>query len=177
VSERPSTSDKRPADRIPRLRLFVAGSAAGLMLSWMLGVLAGLGGYTFYYAEGASYLSDDPRACVNCHIMRDYYDDWQKASHHAHATCNDCHLPHDNFFGTWYTKAESGFLHAWAFTFDDFHEPIRMREKSARILDNNCLRCHADLVSDIVPHIFAPAETGIRSCVRCHEQVGHGPPR
>ena len=60
-----------------------------------VGILLGSGGYTFYYAEGLSYLSNDPTACVNCHVMRDHYDGWQKASHHAHATCNDCHTPHD----------------------------------------------------------------------------------
>ena len=36
----------------------------------MVGLLVGIGSYTFYYAQGASYLSNDPRACVNCHIMR-----------------------------------------------------------------------------------------------------------
>ena len=60
-----------------------------------MGILLGAGGYTFYYARGASYLSNDPRTCVNCHIMRDQFDGWQKASHHDFATCNDCHLPHE----------------------------------------------------------------------------------
>ena len=32
-----------------------------------------------YYAQGFSYLSDDPAACANCHIMREHYDGWQKA--------------------------------------------------------------------------------------------------
>jgi nitrate/TMAO reductase-like tetraheme cytochrome c subunit len=59
----------------------------------LVGVLVGLGAYTFRYAEGLSYFSTDPRACVNCHIMRDPYDSWQKASHHATATCVECHLP------------------------------------------------------------------------------------
>ncbi len=44
--------------------------ALSLLLSALVGTLLDTGGYTFYYAEGASYLSDDPRACVNCHIMR-----------------------------------------------------------------------------------------------------------
>jgi cytochrome c nitrite reductase small subunit len=50
-------------------------------------LLLGAGGYTFFYARGASYLSSDPRMCVNCHIMRDQFDGWQKASHHAFARC------------------------------------------------------------------------------------------
>ncbi|HET9764987.1 MAG TPA: cytochrome c nitrite reductase small subunit, partial [Casimicrobiaceae bacterium] len=43
---------------------------ATVFLAVLVGVLAGLGGYTFLYAEGFSYMSSDPRACVNCHIMR-----------------------------------------------------------------------------------------------------------
>jgi cytochrome c nitrite reductase small subunit len=66
---------------------------AAYSIAVLLGVLLGLGAYTFRYAEGLSYFSTDPRACVNCHIMRDAYDSWQKASHHAAATCVECHLP------------------------------------------------------------------------------------
>ena len=66
----------------------------------------GVGGYTFLYAEGFSYMSDDPAVCVNCHIMQPQYDSWQKASHHTVATCVDCHLPHD-FFRKYLAKAET----------------------------------------------------------------------
>lgn len=70
-----------------------------LLLPVLIGMLTGAGGYTFYYAQGFSYFSNDPRACVNCHIMREQYDGWQKASHHGFAACNDCHMPHA--FGIW----------------------------------------------------------------------------
>lgn len=43
-------------------------------------------------AVGYAYLSDDPKACVSCHIMRPQYH----GSHKAFAICNDCHLPHTN---------------------------------------------------------------------------------
>jgi cytochrome c nitrite reductase small subunit len=39
------------------------------LLAAPLGVALGLGGYTLVYAEGLSYLSDDPEACANCHII------------------------------------------------------------------------------------------------------------
>src|SRR5690242_21688768 len=99
----------------------------------LAGVVAGLGAYTFWYAEGLSYLSNDPRSCVNCHIMREQYDGWQHASHHAVATCVDCHLPHD-LVGKYLAKAENGFWHSKGFTFQDFHEPIRIHSKNAAIL-------------------------------------------
>ncbi len=32
-----------------------------------------MGVFTFTYAEGFSCLSDDPRACANCHVMREVF--------------------------------------------------------------------------------------------------------
>jgi cytochrome c nitrite reductase small subunit len=136
-----------------------------------LGLLIGVSGYTFYYAEGGAYLSNDPKGCANCHVMRDVYDSWQKASHHGVATCNDCHTPHD-FLGKWTSKAVNGFWHSKGFTLQDFPEPIRITPKNRRVLENNCRHCHAELVHDIT---HADPESG--GCVRCHASVGHGPPR
>jgi len=146
-------------------------SAKGLIvLATLIGLLAGVGGYTFLYAEGLSYMSSDPKACVNCHIMQPQYDSWQKASHHSVATCVDCHLPH-NFFGKWFAKGENGFHHSKAFTFQDFHEPIMIHSKNSGILQENCLYCHAALVHDLV--IQAGEEDEVQ-CVHCHRTVGHG---
>lgn len=33
------------------------------------GLAVGVGGYTFVYARGASYLTNDPAACANCHVI------------------------------------------------------------------------------------------------------------
>jgi cytochrome c nitrite reductase small subunit len=145
-----------------------------LLLALLLGLLAGVGGYTFYYAHGISYLSNDPRACVNCHIMRDQFDAWQKSSHHAVATCNDCHVPHD-FVGKWFTKADNGFHHSEAFTLQNFHEPIRIRPGNAAVLNANCLHCHGEYVREITAHRVLRDEE--LYCVRCHNAVGHGPSR
>ena len=48
----------------------------GLLLGAVLGVAVGIGGYTFVYARGWSYLTNDPAACANCHVMREQYDGW-----------------------------------------------------------------------------------------------------
>jgi len=144
------------------------------LASATLGVALGLGGYTYYYAEGASYFSNDPKACVNCHIMSDQYESWQRSSHHAAASCNDCHTPHA--LGPKYiSKAENGFWHSKGFTLQDFHEPIRIKPRNARVLQANCVGCHQDLVGELVgggsPHGTAT------NCVHCHAAVGHGSPR
>jgi cytochrome c nitrite reductase small subunit len=145
-----------------------------IILCCLVGVLIGLGMYTFWYAEGASYFSSDPRSCVNCHVMREHYDSWQKTSHHAVVTCVDCHLPYGGL-AKWTAKAENGFWHSLRFTLQDFHEPIRIHKRNARILQDDCVKCHEGLVGDLVHHGSFADESN--TCVRCHASVGHGPPR
>jgi cytochrome c nitrite reductase small subunit len=140
-------------------------------LAVMLGLLAGIGGYTFLYAEGLSYMSDEPKVCANCHIMQPQYDSWQKASHHTVATCVDCHLPH-GFIGKYVAKAENGYHHSKAFTLQDFHEPIMIKEKSSRILQEACLSCHGALVHEQTAR--AAVGAGEVGCIHCHRSVGHG---
>ncbi len=145
-----------------------------LLLSAVIGVLLGAGGLTFYSAQGTSYLSSDPGACSNCHIMRDQFDSWQKSSHHSFATCNDCHVPH-NPVGKWLTKAANGYHHSEAFTLQNFNEPIRIRPVNASVLNGNCLYCHQDYAREITAHRVIRDEE--LYCVRCHDGVGHGPSR
>jgi hypothetical protein len=79
--------DTGPPSRRPGTGPFRARAWLLVGLAATVGVALGIGGFTFRYAEGLSYLSADPRACVNCHIMRPEYDAWQKASHHTTAVC------------------------------------------------------------------------------------------
>ncbi|MCC7519338.1 MAG: cytochrome c nitrite reductase small subunit [Verrucomicrobiae bacterium] len=145
-----------------------------LAISIALGILMGLGGYTFYYAQGASYLSNDPAACVNCHIMREQYDGWLKSPHRPHATCNDCHTPHA-LIPKYFTKAENGFWHSKGFTLQDFHEPIRIRPRNSRVLNENCVACHREFTAEV--RMTHGQHTDRLDCIRCHVDVGHGPPR
>jgi cytochrome c nitrite reductase small subunit len=149
-------------------------SIPALVLCVLSGVTLGTGAYTVRYAEGFSYLSPDPKSCVNCHIMREQFDGWQHASHHAVATCNDCHVPHQ-FIPKYMVKAENGFWHSKGFTLQDFPEPIRLRPVSLRILNHSCVHCHRDLVNDILGHDASGKDT--TGCIRCHASVGHGPQR
>jgi cytochrome c nitrite reductase small subunit len=147
---------------------------AWLTLAALAGLLAGVGFFTFGYAEGLSYFSADPVACKNCHIMNEQFDSWQKAGHHGHAQCVDCHLP-NGFLDKYLAKAENGYHHSKGFTFQDFHEPVRIKGKNAKILQENCLRCHGELVHDLV--VSAASVKGDVTCVHCHADVGHGPVR
>ena len=149
----------------------LAGSTRLLfILAVLIGAVAGIGAYTMAYAKGFSYLSNDPQVCVNCHIMQPQYEGWQKSSHHAVAGCVDCHLPHD-FIGKWIAKAENGFHHSVAFTSQDFAEPIQIKGKNSRILQDNCIACHQQVVHEAMT---APGRSDEVSCVHCHQSVGHG---
>lgn len=145
-----------------------------LLLSGLIGVLMGLGAFTFQFAEGLSYFSNDPNACANCHIMNDYLDSWQKSSHHGQAVCNDCHTP-QALLPKLVTKADNGWNHSLKFTLQNFQEPIRIRPVNAAKLQENCIRCHQELVSDI--RRGNNDLTREVRCTRCHAGVGHGPRR
>jgi cytochrome c nitrite reductase small subunit len=141
-----------------------------------LGVLAGIGTFTFGYGKGAGYLSNNPVGCANCHVMQDHFDSWQHSSHHHVAVCNDCHLPH-NFVGKWAVKAEDGLVHSAKFTFENYHEPIQIRPHNSRVTQNTCIHCHKDFVHALLPPEVEAGEKiaghETLSCVHCHKNVGH----
>ncbi|MBP9664632.1 MAG: cytochrome c nitrite reductase small subunit [Pyrinomonadaceae bacterium] len=136
-----------------------------------IGAAVGIGMFTFVYAKGYSYLSNDAAACANCHVMNDQYSGWLKSSHKNVATCNDCHTPPDSLLGKYYTKASNGFWHSYYFTFNNFHEPIQITERNRQVTEASCRHCHQDLTASITPH-RADRDDEI-SCIRCHRSVGH----
>jgi cytochrome c nitrite reductase small subunit len=139
-----------------------------MVLGLSLGLVAGIGGYTFTYAKGYSYLTDQPEACANCHIMQEQYSGWLKSSHRAVAVCNDCHTP--SGVSKYVTKAANGFRHSFAFTTGLFHEPIQITPGNRDITEHACRKCH----EDIVQAIEGPNhESGTLECLRCHDSVGH----
>lgn len=142
---------------------------AGIVLGCLAGVAAGVGLFTFVYARGASYMTNDPAACANCHIMRNHFDAWAKSSHHQVAVCNDCHTP-ETFIGKYYTKGLNGYHHSVAFTTGIFHEPIQITERNLSIAEANCRRCHQDVV-DQIEGMHGGDDS--LSCIRCHDSVGH----
>ena len=161
-----------PPDAAPRRRRLDVFAGIGfipLALAIVLGMLGGVGAFTFGYGKGYSYMFDDPAACANCHVMQDHYDSWIKSSHENVATCNDCHLPHD-FIGKWWVKADNGFFHGLAFTLENYHDPIQIKPRNRRVTQGACLSCHTDVVHQMLP---ATPEQDMLMCVSCHTDVGH----
>jgi len=151
------------------IRQWFASNTLATILAGAVGIAAGLAGYTFLYAKGGSYLTNDPAACANCHVMTEQYDGWNKSSHRAVAVCNDCHTPH-NVVGKYATKITNGWRHSYGFTTGDFPEPIQITKGSLKITEGACRHCHADIVQAMDSN---HSKANPLSCVRCHSTVGH----
>ncbi len=139
------------------------------------GVLCGLGSYTLYASRAWTYLSDDPATCVNCHIMGPYYATWNHSSHSRNATCNDCHVPHENAVKKWFFKGMDGMRHASVFMMRGEPQVIQAIDESAEVIMNNCIRCHTQLNTEFVntgriDHEMAMAGEG-KACWDCHREV------
>ena len=142
------------------------------------GIIVGGVGLLLYMMRAHTYLGDDPAACMNCHIMAPYYATWFHSSHARVATCNDCHVPPDNFVKKWAFKGNDGMRHVAAFV--TFSEPqvIRANDQSAKVIMNNCIRCHNQLNTEIVSagridYMMAQVGEG-KACWDCHRDIGHG---
>jgi cytochrome c nitrate reductase, small subunit len=141
------------------------------------GIIAGLGGYAVYMSRAYSYLSDDPSACINCHIMTPYYQSWDHSSHAQWASCNDCHVPQESLFKGYAFKAKDGLYHAAIFTMKAEPQSIRPRDESYEVIMNNCIRCHTELNTEFVDTgmiSFCDVKEGKgKACWDCHADVPH----
>lgn len=145
------------------------GATTLVMLAVLVGLMVGVGVYTFGYARGAAYMTNDPAACANCHVMNEQFNSWMKGSHGKVAVCNDCHTP-PGFVAKYYTKALNGFFHSLAFTTQHFPDEIRITGRNARVTEKSCMKCHEDIVSGIQN---ARGHRNDVSCTSCHRTVGH----
>jgi len=141
------------------------------------GAFVGLIAYLFYASRAYSYLSDSPSVCINCHVMTPYYATWQHSSHKNFATCNDCHVPHNNLFNKYFFKAKDGLRHSYVFTLRG--EPMAMKAilESQHVIYDNCVRCHAQLNQEFVKtgrltHTHIDFGTD-KLCWECHRDVPH----
>ncbi|MBB4957931.1 cytochrome c nitrite reductase small subunit [Micromonospora polyrhachis] len=132
-------------------------------------MVLGLGLFTFGYADGASYLGNDPATCANCHVMQENHDSWLKSSHGKVATCNDCHTP-PGTVAKYVSKAQNGFFHSLAFTTQRFPDEIQIKKRNLEVTESACLKCHKDVVTGIQATRSHDQKI---SCVECHRTVGH----
>lgn len=145
------------------------GAVAPILLGVTLGSLIGVGLFTFGYARGSSYMTDNPAACANCHVMRENFESWMKSSHGKVAVCNDCHTP-PGFVPKYATKALNGFFHSLAFTTRRYPDDIQITKRNWNVTESACLKCHEDVVAGIRATRRPEDEV---ACISCHRTVGH----
>jgi cytochrome c nitrite reductase small subunit len=137
----------------------------------MLGTTAGMGLFVFHISRAASYLSDAPETCMNCHLMRTEYLTWQHSSHATVATCHDCHVPHTSLAAEYGFAAKDGLWHATVFTMRWEPQAIRISPGAVPVVENNCRRCHAQVIADVAVKAHQPGDL---RCWDCHREVPHG---
>ena len=144
-----------------------------LLIAFFVGIFI----YTLYVSNAVSYLSDDPKTCVNCHVMRSEFATWQHSSHREVAVCNDCHVPHNNVFNKYFFKAKDGLRHATMFTFRMEPQVIKMHEAGQAVVQKNCQGCHQNVNRD-VGLLNVTLEDKLHGegklCWDCHREVPHG---
>ena len=149
----------------------MSGHRAILLAAAFVGLVVGVGSYTFVYAKGYSYLTNDPSACANCHVMQDHFDAWTRASHRAVAVCNDCHTP-PGLVPKYITKARNGFWHSFYFTTGRYPDPLRITPRNHDVTEQACRKCHDEVTQAIDPPHAASGRSALE-CSSCHNDVGH----
>jgi cytochrome c nitrite reductase small subunit len=148
-----------------------------LPVLFLAGFFVGLVGLVAHVSRATSYLSDDPATCVNCHVMAPEYVTWANSAHRRAATCNDCHVPHDNYLRHYAFKASDGARHAFMFTFRLEPQVIRIHPAGQRVVQQNCVRCHTGALQATGLAAVRGDDTqgadGLR-CWDCHRETPHG---
>lgn len=144
---------------------------------FLIAVLVGMGIFLAKEASIVSYMSDNPQACVNCHVMTPVYNSWMHSSHRERASCNDCHVPQDNLFNKYFFKAKDGLFHATIFTARMEPEVMFMREESEKVVQDNCIRCHVQQITQVKYYGWLEnhkENRTQRNCWSCHQELPHG---
>ena len=142
-------------------------------------VVIGLFAYVVNESKMLSYLSSDPKVCINCHTMNTHYATWQHSSHREKASCVDCHLPRDSFTNKMIAKARDGYNHSVAMTLGSYGYNLRISDNAATRIQDNCISCHGEIVSQMLDNskLYEVADSHVqmgRLCWDCHREVPHG---
>ncbi len=155
------------------------GNAMKYVATFSVVVAVALFAYVVKASNMMSYLSSDPKVCINCHTMNTHYATWQHSSHRDRATCVECHLPRDSFTNKMLAKSRDGFKHSVAMTLRSYGLNIRATENAADRIQANCIMCHQEIVSQMAINssLYEIPNSGDvidRRCWDCHRDVPHG---
>jgi cytochrome c nitrite reductase small subunit len=106
--------------------------------------------------------------CGKCHAMDYQVSTYLHSSHAREANCGDCHDPHGLVTGSMYA-AYTGSRDVYRVVTNTTPAEIRATEMSKKILQENCLRCHGDIMGDVGD----TRENGGVYCFHCHQSIVH----
>ena len=150
----------------------------GSILAFFIAV--GLFVYTVNASKMLSYLSSNPKACINCHTMNSAYATWATGSHKNVATCVDCHLPVGDVIKKYTAKAVDGWNHSVAMTLNTYEHNIDISDDAAVRVQTNCIRCHSKTTSSMATNVDKnhngneESLVNGRKCWECHKYTPHG---
>jgi cytochrome c nitrite reductase small subunit len=132
-----------------------------LILVVIGGILGGLAAFgpPRLYAK-----SESPEFCGHCHVMEPEYEAWFHSGAHRRNKCVDCHLPNDTFARHLAWKTLDGVKDVLAFHTGRISDPIRLTDHGAKVVLENCQRCHAETIARVNED---------RRCWDCHRRISH----
>lgn len=132
--------------------VLLAGAGLVLMLLTRLPVLG---------LEEASF-------CERCHVMQEQVDTYRHSPHQQAANCGGCHDPHGLVSGSAYA-AYTGTRDVYRVVSSTIPAEIRATDMSKQVIQNNCLRCHGDIMKEIGD----TSQDGGKHCFHCHREIVH----
>lgn len=125
--------------------------------------MAVIGAYLAFGPPRLFAKSESPEFCGSCHVLQPEYESWFHSGHHR-IKCVDCHLPNDNLANHLIQKTLEGVKDSVAFHTGRIPETIRISTHGAEVVQQNCQRCHAEIISRV---------TIDRRCWDCHRRISH----
>ena len=144
-------NNKKPRNMIKYL-VISAGTVAVIVLFLLLGPLKLLA------------KSESPVFCSGCHVMEANYEAWAHTGAHRRIKCVDCHLPNENVPMHYVWKSIDGLKDVAFFYSGRVPEQIKLTSHGAKVLQKNCVNCHASTV-EFISHE--------RKCWECHRRIMH----
>ncbi|BAT72015.1 trimethylamine-N-oxide reductase (cytochrome c) 2, cytochrome c-type subunit TorY [Thermosulfidibacter takaii ABI70S6] len=130
--------------------------------------------------------------CASCHEMKVFHETWANAAHGLNhrgvirAKCSDCHLPHEGLLKYLVTKTKAGLSDYYAHmtnkkaSLKEWLEELKNVKRPRVAYESGCRECHKELIGNGIPikailahRAYLLKETD-RTCVSCHNMVGHG---
>jgi len=125
---------------------------------------AGLAAFILFGPPQVLAYSESTEFCVRCHNHEVEGEAFSHHGAHRRERCIDCHLPNDNVANHFFWKGIDGMSDVAAFYAGMFTDETRLSPHGRRVLQENCIRCHATMVMRINPG---------RPCWECHRRVAH----